>query len=301
MSDLYDVLGVDPSATADDIRAAYIDQIRTAHPDVDGGDEDWAKELTAAYNVLSDSVQRSSYDQSRRAASCPFCGVDLDLEPDADLHLYAHFARDAATSCQICGRRPTGAFRFRSNSGFILARQVSGFDGLLCAPCSRGMYREFQARNITRGPWGFISFFAAIWYLMANANSYYSTDVSAPQPADPLIDASLRGRPVFARGTVWISLIVIGFLFSSLFGSNVGNSQTAGFSNQTTSQSSTPGWVVNSCVDFQGEMMVEPVSCGTSRSDGWIVNIVSNDGACPVRTDWYVDVSPGRVACIDEY
>jgi DnaJ-class molecular chaperone len=64
--DLYDVLGVNRSASADDITKAYRKLARQYHPDRNPGDkqaEAKFKEVSAAYEVLSDKQKRSQYDQ----------------------------------------------------------------------------------------------------------------------------------------------------------------------------------------------------------------------------------------------
>ena len=63
--DLYDVLGVDSGADADEIRAAYRRLARELHPDVSvhPDSEERFRELTAAHAVLSDPKTRALYDR----------------------------------------------------------------------------------------------------------------------------------------------------------------------------------------------------------------------------------------------
>src|SRR5436305_5185830 len=64
--DLYDVLGVSRSASADDITKAYRKLARQHHPDRNPGDkeaENKFKEVSAAYEILNDKQKRSQYDQ----------------------------------------------------------------------------------------------------------------------------------------------------------------------------------------------------------------------------------------------
>jgi curved DNA-binding protein len=62
--DFYEVLGVPRSASPDEIQRAYRKLARTYHPDVnsDPGAEDQFKEISEAYDVLSDPETRRRYD-----------------------------------------------------------------------------------------------------------------------------------------------------------------------------------------------------------------------------------------------
>merc|ERR1719223_581163 len=59
---LYDLLGVEKDADAKTIKKAYRKLAVKHHPDK-GGDEQKFKEISAAYEVLSDEEKRAKYDQ----------------------------------------------------------------------------------------------------------------------------------------------------------------------------------------------------------------------------------------------
>lgn len=64
--DFYEVLGVDRSASAEDIRRAYKRLARENHPDINPDDsaaEERFKEITRAHEVLSDGDKRKVYDE----------------------------------------------------------------------------------------------------------------------------------------------------------------------------------------------------------------------------------------------
>ena len=71
--DYYEVLGVDKSASEDEIKRAYKKMARKYHPDLNPDNkeaEEKFKEVNEAYEVLSDSDKKARYDQFG------FAGVD---------------------------------------------------------------------------------------------------------------------------------------------------------------------------------------------------------------------------------
>ena len=69
--DYYEVLGVGRNADAKEIKRAYRKLAKKYHPDMNPGDkqaEQKFKEVTEAYNVLSDSEKKKLYDQYGFAA-----------------------------------------------------------------------------------------------------------------------------------------------------------------------------------------------------------------------------------------
>jgi len=66
--DYYKTLGVTKGASADEIKKSYRKLARKYHPDANKGDsksEERFKEISEAYNVLSDEKRRKEYDEAR--------------------------------------------------------------------------------------------------------------------------------------------------------------------------------------------------------------------------------------------
>lgn len=95
MRDPYEILGVDKSATQDDIKSAFRKLAAKHHPDRNPGDsgaDERFKQLNAAYQILSDPQRRAAYDRYGEAAfdparaggaGGPFQGMPFDVQ---DLH-----------------------------------------------------------------------------------------------------------------------------------------------------------------------------------------------------------------------
>ncbi len=62
MKDYYKILGVDRSASEEEVKKAFRKLAHAYHPDKSGGDEAKFKEVSEAYAVLSDKKKRQQYD-----------------------------------------------------------------------------------------------------------------------------------------------------------------------------------------------------------------------------------------------
>lgn len=92
MSDHYELFGVDPDATKDEIKAAYRSEVESA-------DSARRAQLNRAWNVLSDPIQRQRYDEQIASAD-DGAGDDDGVDVVGD-----------AGGSQVPARRATGARR----------------------------------------------------------------------------------------------------------------------------------------------------------------------------------------------
>lgn len=118
--DYYAVLGVERTASPDDIKKAYRRLARKYHPDVskEKDAEERFKEVAEAYETLKDAEKRAAYDQLGRHQSGQEFRPPPDWETrfgpggfeDIDLaDLFAHF-----------GARPGGGFSRRARADFAV-------------------------------------------------------------------------------------------------------------------------------------------------------------------------------------
>jgi curved DNA-binding protein len=135
--DYYAILGLTKGATAEDIKKAYRKLARKYHPDMNPGDkaaETRFKEVSEAYEVLSDSDKRKKYDQfgqywnqvgnrsqwSGSGTNVDFNGFDFSQFSSFDEFISVLLGRAAAgggTSGSRGGTRRSYSYRTRTGGG----------------------------------------------------------------------------------------------------------------------------------------------------------------------------------------
>ncbi|MEW9528474.1 DnaJ C-terminal domain-containing protein [Microbispora sp. NPDC049125] len=132
--DFYEILGVPRTAGREDIQRAYRKLARSYHPDVnkDPGAEDRFKEVSEAYEVLSDPDTRKRYDAFGR----DFRQVPEGVDPAA----YARARAGAGTGGRAgWARGPAGQeVRFETGEGIDFEELFGGMFGSRGGRASRG-------------------------------------------------------------------------------------------------------------------------------------------------------------------
>ena len=115
----YATIGVPETATADEIKKSYRKLAKKLHPDVNGGDKAKTskfKEITEAYEVLSDEKQSRDYDAQRknpfagRGGGFPGGGGQPDMSGiDLD-ELFAQFGGQQGRRARGPQQAPQGGF-----------------------------------------------------------------------------------------------------------------------------------------------------------------------------------------------
>jgi hypothetical protein len=308
--DAYAILGVGPEASASEIKDAYRARIRAAHPDVTGGDDATAKLLNEAYTILSDPQRRAAHDRGTAATrepvdaalTCPECGLLVPVHL-VNAHWRTHLIEQHGALCAACDRYPTRPLRLKSHSGFLLWRTVSEIDQEFCRSCGTGIFREVQARNITRGPWGIISFFSTILALFGNTGRFatFKSGLDTPMPPHPVSERVFEGRPVLLRRNV---IMVLGIIVAAI-AFVVANISEPSYSSSPPPESTTPAvtraadFIEGSCVTIDGDWVTQAPSC--TGADGAVSAVVADPDFCPSTSPSYIERSDGSFACLLEY
>jgi len=131
----YQILEIETNATNSDIKKAYRKLVMKHHPDK-GGDPEKFKELSQAYETLSNSQKRQQYDN--------YGSVNMDMNFDA-MDIFKMFERD------FFGPNNVGGPLF---GGFPGPPPPKGMQGNQCNNLLEAMLSEGfgELRNMTQGP-----------------------------------------------------------------------------------------------------------------------------------------------------
>lgn len=152
--DHYKALGVQKTASQDEIKKAYRKLAKEHHPDL-GGDEEKFKKINEAYSVLSDAAKRSAYDNRGRGTH-PGFGPNMNSWEEVFGDFFRNMSRRHAAG-------PTNEKDIRFNLGVSLEQIKKGVSqtirykkNIACSPC-QGKGGTKPERCTTCGGTGFVS------------------------------------------------------------------------------------------------------------------------------------------------
>lgn len=158
---LYEVLGVAPSAPAADVRQAYVELARRHHPDRPGGDAATMRAVNAAWATLGDPVRRAQYDLTLRAPTTPLPAATEPANQSTDEEdLLADLADDSPLGGRVVLPRwislvPVATFGLSIGSFglgllFASAPALGAAVALFLASCAMFMVAPFVALSSSR-------------------------------------------------------------------------------------------------------------------------------------------------------
>ena len=138
---LYGALGVQSSATAEEIKSAYRKLAKETHPDTShSASSEQFHRISAAYEVLNDPLRRAEYDSSAYLASAQEAKTRV-LDP---------------ICCSRCGQataQPRYVVFFRVYS-FIVMTTRRPVQGIFCASCAKKEGLKSSIITLFTGWWG---------------------------------------------------------------------------------------------------------------------------------------------------
>jgi curved DNA-binding protein CbpA len=123
----YTVLGVDPSASEAEIKAAWREAAQKAHPDRDAGSPERMMQVNEAYQILSDPLRRQAFDSGAGTVQ----GVPLERRAkDFLLGLVAVVIRGAPASANMVILIMNGVQNQQKSLRESRSRTLSEIEGL---------------------------------------------------------------------------------------------------------------------------------------------------------------------------
>lgn len=155
--DHYYTLGIERSASAEEIKAAYRARAKLYHPDTapGGGDPGKFARLTEAYEVLRHAEKRAAYDASLIEAPAPSPG----LQPFE------------VVVCSVC-KKPTAQPRyavFWTTVSYLLGTLRTPTQGIFCSACARSTALKCSGISAVVGWWGVWGLIWTPMSIIANA------------------------------------------------------------------------------------------------------------------------------------
>lgn len=164
----YQLLGLQPGATPQDIKNAYRRQAMALHPDRNPGQDTTPQfqTLNDAFATLSDPVARAAYDARARQQPPPKASRAAKVEPEP-----VRCSRCAKVSAQ------PRVVVLRSVRSFLLLTMRKPIAGIFCSDCARRLALKASATTWLLGWW------AVPWGPMYSLQALFENMLGGDQPA----------------------------------------------------------------------------------------------------------------------
>lgn len=306
----YEVLGVSPDSSDDEITARWKQLALVNHPDMHPQAtseqrrvfESRMASINAAYDDLMDPIRRA------KLTNDPGASTNREGESTTSRHTGRHGRANSRhqrtpLGCDICGASPTSSLTYKQVTGQVFRDLVRTIDARLCRDCGLAIGREVQSKTILTGWWGLFAIFRNIAAIVSNSNSLYKASLTGqPQNDSGFFMPLPVGKSVFSRPRTWIGIGAVALAIAigvSQSNTSSQSNSTSRFEQGATNQSASTSdatFRVGGCVS--GFTVVSPVSCSSSHL-GKIVAKTSYSFECPTIAESYVDYL-GSTFCIDE-
>ncbi|MGY6502467.1 MAG: J domain-containing protein [Acidimicrobiales bacterium] len=293
----FDLLRVDPDATAEQIASAYRSRARQLHPDTKPDATDGEKaHLTAAMAELNNAWS-TLRDPERRAEYISHLNDPVE-EPVV-------MRAPASDECLMCGSHPAATVSFQHQRAVFFTATVWTTDARLCRGCGLAIGRSSQNRTLWTGWFGIFAFFRNLRIVFTNSVGLYRVGrLSRPRRRPDLVFAPFERAldprsPAWQRsGAAFVTIVVVALgLWSALSEPPATQPSTSPPTVASGDDRPLPmeaSWQVGSCVS--GNYLVTPVPC-SAPNDGEIIARASSSWECPSRATSYVEAGP-TVWCI---
>lgn len=294
----YEVLGVPPTATQDEIVDAYhrkaeflqADIYRGLPPQVLAEGERSMMELNAAWMTLTDPERRRDYDQSRSPSE----------QPASELKRAMVWRPPSFGECIVCGSVPATQVTLRQEAGYILWLTRKRIDGTFCRQCGTASFRHMTNRTLIMGWWGILSFFVNVYTIFSNLRALRRLmRLGEPSWRQPeVVTAATRpiseGTPLHKRPPVYLVYAVVVWLLVG------GVMATLSSGDERRPSRSTSSRLDGACLRIVAGSLEEIVDCERDH-DAKVIAVETSEEACPLETDVvFTRSGEDRLLCVDE-
>jgi hypothetical protein len=295
----YEVLGLEPTASDQAIKEAYLRLARQfhpdQHPDASPEEREYWEDAMRQLNDAHDCLRDPSVTAAARMAATRPAATKVASRPWRPAWEPPTRRPPDENECSRCGWSEASEVEFRQQAAWFIHSNLDVYGPVsLCRDCGLGIGRSYQNRTLWSGWWGLRSFGRNTKIVWENAQNLRVVAELEPVGRDPSVETLVRrpmtpGGSVFTRAGFWSVLATVVLVAGTIgvVAARAGDSASSRLPQAT--------WTVGACVD--GGAAVAPVSCEGPHVGRIIVEVTRAD-QCPPTAAINV-VAPEGVYCID--